>query len=112
MELAKLAYELKSGDWIDFVNGTEDDANCYGGWCGIKKIDDFDQDNLQYLIGSYGGIGYTHLYNICEWDPKIGDFCKGKCGDADVLILCIARAIANYIIAFEGSVNKTIFIEK
>lgn len=107
MDLAKLVYEMRSGETIDFANGTADEANWYGGWCGVKMIEDFGQDNLQYLIGHYGGQAYVKHYAISEYDERIGDFCESHTRDVD----CIARMLADFIIFYDDVVSETITVD-
>ena len=124
MDLARRAFELGNGEVIDFANKTETGADWYGGWMGIKRIDEFDNDNMQYLIGYYGGECNVRLYTISEYDNRIGEFCEERFGydfvhkcwrggsDAQKYIDCIARAIADFLLDFEGVVSETITINE
>lgn len=78
MDLAKLVNDMKVGDVIDFVGGTIDEAERYGGWCGVKRIDEFDNDNPMYIVSHYGGEANAILYHLSEYDPRIGNFCEPR----------------------------------
>ena len=121
MDLAKLVYELPIGGVIDFANGNSEDVERCGGWCGIKRIEEFDNDNMMFLVGLYGGEANTRLYALSEYDERIGDFCEPRLTwcigpeaenrrrDIDY-VECIARMLADFIIDYEGSVNETITV--
>lgn len=122
MDLARRVYEANTDEVIDFVNGSGDDAEWYGGWMGIKKIEAFDNDNIILLIGHYGGEANTRLYALSEYDPRIGDFCEPRlrwCLGAEAkkhrqdidFIECIAKAIADFLIDYWGSVSETIAVD-
>lgn len=121
MDLAKLVYEAKVNEYIDFSNGDKDEAGACAGWCGVKKIDAFDNDNLQFLVGSWGGECNVKHYAISEWDDRIGDFCaprmyrykngKYEVPSAKDYIECIARMLADFIIRYEGYVSETITVD-
>lgn len=121
MDLAKMVNEMNVGDVIAFANGYKEEAERNGGWCGVKKIDEFDNDNPMYLVSHYGGEAECRLYHINEWDPTIGDFCNKKLAryvngmweqptEID-WIDCCARMIANYLIRYDGFVNEIISVE-
>lgn len=121
MDLAKIVYKAKVGEYIDFVNGDKDEAFTCGGWCGVKRIDAFDNDNLQFLVGQWGGEGDVKHYAISEWDERIGDFCEPRLNrrvggvwsdptDSDY-IECIARMLADFIIRYEDYVSEVITVD-
>ena len=72
-EMAGVAQALKVGDELYFAAGTSHEADVWGGWCGIKKVILFDNDNDIYLIGYWGGEGNVRMYQMSEFDPSIGD---------------------------------------
>lgn len=121
MDLAKIVYRAKVDKYIDFANGTKDDAATYGGWVGVKRITAFDNDNLQFLVGAWGGECNVKHYAISEWDDRIGDFCaprmyrykngKYEAPSAQNYIECIARMLADFIIRYEGYVSETITVD-
>lgn len=121
MDLARRAYKLGIGETIDFSNKNADDAELYADWMGVKRIDEFDNDNLQYLIGYYGGEANVRFYAISEYDNRIGEFCYnnmtrypyGYCSvpTEEDYIVCIARMIADFIIDYEGCVSETISVD-
>ncbi len=114
MDLAKLVYELPVGRVIDFANRNSEDVERCGGWCGVKRIDEFDNDNMMFLVGKYGGEANTRLYALSEYDEYIGDFCEPRlawCIGRDIdYVECIARMLADFIIDYEESVNETITV--
>lgn len=121
MELAKLAYEMDKYETIDFANCSSEDVDYYGGWCGIKKANPFDNDNLAFMIGRYGGEANTRFYQISEYDAQIGDFCEHYLGryvngswrspsDEDYII-CIAKAISDFILDYEGYISENIVVD-
>ncbi len=121
MDLAKIVYKAKVDEYIDFVNGDKDEAFTRGGWCGVKRIEAFDNDNLQFLVGQWGGEGDVKHYAISEWDERIGDFCEPRLNrrvggvwldptDSDY-IECIARMLADFIIRYEDYVSETITVD-
>ena len=71
-ELAGVAQGLKVGEEMTFAVGTSEEVDRYTGWCGIKKVNLFDNDNDSYLIGYYGGEGNARLYQMSEYDPSVG----------------------------------------
>lgn len=124
MDLAKIVYEAKLDEYIDFANGSIDEVESYGGWCGVKRIDAFDNDNLQFLVGAWGGECNVKHYAISEWDDRIGDFCAPRMYHWEFdefgrrryvvptnYIECIARMLADFIIRYEGSVSETITVD-
>ena len=124
MDLARRAYELDNGEVIDFANKGADEAEWYGGWMGIKRLNEFDNDNLQYLIGYYGGECNARFYAISEYDERIGEFCEEKlgydfamklwrAGEGDQKYIdCIAKAIADFLLDYEGNVSETITVDE
>ena len=122
MEFAEYINAMKVGDILDFANGTEEDAEYYGGWCGVKRIDEFDADNPMYLVGHYGGECEVVLYNLSQWDPRIGGFCETRLDRYDGnrwksptetdWIECCARMIADYIEThLDGEVGEVITVD-
>ena len=122
MELAKLVNDMKVGDVIDFANGTEEDAERYGGWCGVKRIDEFSQDNPMYLVSHWGGRCECVLYQLDEYDPRIGDFCAERIDRYDNKgryciptekdwIECCARMIADYLEEKRDGVYEVITVD-
>lgn len=119
MDLAKLVDDMKVGDVIDFVNGTIDEAERYGGWCGVKRIDEFDNDNPMYIVSHYGGEANAILYHLSEYDPRIGNFCEPRLmyrlDDTNRKekdwIECCARMIADYIEFYDGGVSSVIAVD-
>ena len=122
MDLARRVSEMEVGDTIDFANSDSDGAEWYGEWCGIKRIDVFDNDNMQFLIGHYGSEANTRFYQISEYDPQIGDFCAEHLNryvdgqwvgsTTEDYILCIARMIADFCEYFDGSVNDVMCVDE
>ena len=119
MELAKLVNEMKVDDVIDFASGDEETVECYGGWCGVKRIDVFDNDNPMYIVSHYGGEAEAVLYHLSEYDPRIGNFCESRLEyrlddttrkEKD-WIECCARMIANYLETHCGGVDDVITVE-
>ena len=123
MDLAKLVNDMNVDDVIDFVNGDSESAVWYGGWCGIKRVNPFDNDNPQYLIGYYGGEANTRFYAISEYDPRIGDFCAKRLEHWDYVnekyvkpkeenwIACVARMIADFVLDYDGAVSEVITVD-
>ena len=121
MELARLINNMKVGEVIDFANGTEEDAIRNGGWCGVKRIDEFDNDNLMYLVSHYGGQCECVLYHLNEYDPRIGDFCADRidrlgngwyCAPTEKdWIECCARMIADYLETHRDGVYGVITVD-
>lgn len=123
-DLAKLVNDMNVGEVIDFVNGDSEDAIWYGGWCGIKRVNPFDNDNPQYLIGYYGGEANTRFYAISEYDPRIGDFCAKRLEHWDYVnekyvkpkeenwITCVARMIADFVLDYDGAVSEIITVDE
>ena len=116
MDLAKLIYEMKNGEVIDFAAGTEDEIENYGGWFGVKECNPFDNDNLMYLVGHYGGECNTRLYHINEYDDQIGDFCTKELErwwetTDQNYINCIGRMLADVFERFDGLVPDVITVD-
>lgn len=98
MELAALVNDMKVGEVIDFGAGDIRDVQLYGSWCGVKRIDEFDNDNPMYIVSRYGGEAEAVLYHINEYDPRIGDFCAKELKYWDYEKRCpVARTEQNWI---------------
>lgn len=121
MDLAKMVNEMKVGDVIDFVNKNADEAEWYGGFCGVKRIDEFDNDNPMYLVSRYCGQAECKLYHLNELDPEIGDFCEKRLNrykngmwvpptEKD-WIECCAKMIADYLENKDGGVCEMITVD-
>lgn len=76
MSLAKTIYQMDKNAVVDFASGDEKEVDACGGWHGIRQYNPFDNDNLIYIVGHYGGEACTWLYTISEYDSRIGDFCE------------------------------------
>lgn len=116
MEFAAMIDKMKVGEVIDFAAGSIEDVEMCGGWCGVKRIDEFDQDNPMYLVSHYGGEGNAFLYHISEYDHRIGDFCERELSKnidyyPQIWINCCARMIADYMETFDGIVSPVITVE-
>lgn len=117
MELAAMVDAMKIGDVIDFACGTEDEVEACGCWCGVKRIDEFSNDNPMYIVSHYGGEAEANLYHISEYDHRIGDFCEKELGKnidnyPQIWINCCARMIADYMENWgDGSVSDVITVE-
>ena len=107
MELAKFVNEMKVDDVIDFASGDEETVEWSGGWCGVKRIDAFDNDNPMYIVSHYGGEAEAVLYHISEYDPRIGDFCESHLNNIE----CCARMIADYLETHYYGVDDVITVE-
>ena len=110
-DLAKTVYNMEPNQVIDFA-----DASIEAGWYGIRQINPFDNDNLIYLVGTYGGECNTYLYNISGLDDRIGKFCaKEFCPWYNIkeinYINCIAKMLADVFERVEGSVPEIIKVE-
>lgn len=119
IDLAKMVNNLRVGECIDFCPGTAEDAERYGGWCGVKRISEFDNDNPMYLVSRYGGEAECVLYHLSEYDYRIGNFCAprleyrldGKNRKENDWVECCARMIADYLETHMGGVTKVITVE-
>lgn len=117
MELAAMVDSMKVGDVIDFAAGSIGDVEMYGGWCGVKRIDEFLNDNPMYIVSHYGGEAEANLYHISEYDHRIGDFCEKELSKnidyyPQIWINCCARMIADYIENWgDGSVPEVFTVE-
>ena len=110
-DLAKMVYNMEPNQVIDFA-----DASIEAGWYGIRQINPFDNDNLIYLVGTYGGECNTYLYNISGLDDRIGKFCaKEFCPWYNIkeinYINCIAKMLADVFERVEYSVPEMIKVE-
>ena len=114
MELAKLVNDMKVGEVIDFASGDEDEVEHCGGWCGVKRIDEFDNDNPMYLVSHYGGEAECVLYHISEYDHRIGEFCESRLiyriNEKD-WIECCAKMIADYLEDYCDGVTEVITVD-
>ena len=116
MDLAKLVWKMNVGDVIDFVEGTEDVA-C--GWCGVKRIDVFDNDNPMYIVSMYGGEAEAVLYHLSEYDHRIGNFCEprltyridGSNRKEKDWIECCGRMLADYLETHSCGVSEVITVD-
>lgn len=127
MELAAMIDSMKVGDVIDFACGTEYEVEYFGGWCGVKRIDVFDQGNPMYIVSHYCGEAEAYLYHINEYDHRIGDFCgkelswyyldksgayRRKERTQQNWINCCAKMIADYVENWcDGSVPEVFTVE-
>ena len=117
MELAKLVNDMKVGEVIDFANGDEEEVERYAGWCGVKRIDEFYNDNPMYLVSHYGGECECVLYHLSEYDPRIGDFCdpRLRCYNRTITekdwIECCARMLADYLETHMDGVAEVITVD-
>ena len=122
MDLAKIVWEMKVGNIIDFTEGTEMDAEAYGGWICIKRIDFCDNDNPMFIVSYYGGEANAVLYHLSEYDPRIGDFCQPRLrfrwkesqpeSRTEInWIECCAKMLADYLDANGGGVPETITVD-
>ena len=110
-DLAKMVYNMEPNQVIDFADATIDAS-----WYGIRQINPFDNDNLIYLVGTYGGECNTYLYNISGLDDRIGKFCaKEFCPWYNIkkinYINCIAKMLADVFERVEGTVPEMIKVE-
>lgn len=116
MDLAVIAYEMEENGLVDFTSGPEHMAGEYVGWYGIRKVNPFDNDNLMFLIGGYGGEANTYFYNISEYDDRIGDFCAKRVAylsprtDEDYMV-CIGKMLADFFERMEGLIPEVITID-
>ena len=120
IELATLVDDMKVGEVISFACGTEDE--CYD-WCGVKRIDEFDNDNPMYIVSLYGGEAEAVLYHINEYDDRIGDFCAEELKYWDhkkggwisrtkqKWINCCAKMIADYLQTHCDGVDETFTVD-
>ena len=115
MDLARLIYQMDEGDVIGFASGDEATAERSGGWMGIQKLNPFDNDNLIYIIGHYGGEANTYLYHISEYDEHIGEFCErelrdwSNCTDENY-VNCIAKMLVNIFQRTEAVVPEIVTV--
>ena len=117
MELAAMVNNMGIGEVIDFAPGTEDEVEAWGGWCGVKRINEFDNDNPMYIVSHYGGEAEAYLYHINEYDHRIGDFVAKemplwwKIAEQNY-INCCAKMIADYLENWgDGYVPEIITVE-
>ena len=116
MDLARLIYQMDKGDVIDFASGDEDTVFFYGGWMGVQKINPFDNDNLIYIIGHYGGEAETYLYHISEYDEHIGDFCARELHDwrnrtDENYVNCIAKMLVDIFQRIESTTPEIVTVD-
>ena len=116
MDLARLVYQMGDNDVIDFASGDEERVAAYGGWLGIRKCNPFDNDNLIYLVGHYGGEANTWMYHISEYDEHIGDFCERELHDwrnrtDENYINCIARMFVDIFLRQESVVPDAVTVD-
>lgn len=107
-DLSLLVSKMGQDSIIDFASGTMDDAEKYGGWCGIKRCSEFCPDNEMFIIGHYGGDAYVKLYHISSYDDRIGDFVE-KYYDNEVM--CISKMLADFMQFYDGGVSEIITVE-
>lgn len=120
IDLGKLVSEMEVGDVIDFANCNSMDVELYGGWCGVKRIDEFDNYSPMYIVSYWGGNANARLYHINEYDPRIGNFCDpriayrldGANRKEKDWAECCAKMIADYLIDYDGHVNEVIIVER
>lgn len=104
MDLARMIFDMDKNKVIDFAAGTKEEVEQYGLWCGIRYFNPFDNENLVYVVGFYGGEGNTRLYNISEYDNYIGKFCEkelyypygGSFPSDEKFINCIAKMLVDF----------------
>ena len=110
MELAKLVNDMKVGETIYFVSGCIEEAewNNVGCWCGVKRIDEFDNINSMYIVSLLGGEADAILYHISEFDNRIGDFCT-RYAKSD-LVACVAKMLADYLENMVDGVDEIITV--
>ena len=112
MDLAYLISQMEIGSVIDFATGS---AEYCCGWIGIKRIDEFDNDNPMYLVGHYGGEANVVLYHMSEYDHRIGDFCEPRISwgryTEEGFIECCGRMIADYLEDYWEGVTETITVD-
>lgn len=108
-DLAKLVCDMKPNEVINFAPGTEEDANKYGGWCGVKRCYEYDPDNDMFIIGHYGGEAYVRLYHISTYDERLGDFIDGEYGNSDIMV--ISKMLADFMQFYDGGVSGIFTVE-
>lgn len=111
VELGKLVSKMKIGDVIDFANSDRNCTEYYGGWCGVKRINEFSPDCPMFIVGHYGGDGEVMLYQLSEFDLRIGDFCEANYDPKDYSFCC-SKMIADFILCYEGRVNDLLTVER
>ena len=120
IDFGKLISEMEVGDTFDFANIDENEVERFGGWCGVKRIDEFDNDNPMYIVSYWSGEANARLYHISEYDPRIGNFCEprityrldGANRKEKDWAECCAKMIADYLIDYDGHVNEVITVER
>ena len=116
MELAELVYKMKDDEVIDFAPGDEEEVEFDGGWCGVKKINEFSNDNPMYLVSHYGGEAEARLYHISEYDDRIGDFVGEEIDDwhptEQQYVNCCARMLADFFEDRVDYVPEVITVER
>lgn len=121
MDLAKIVVDMKISDTINFANCDMDEVDRIGGWIGIRCVDFFDNDNIMYVIGHWGGEANAKLYHISEYDDRIGSFCEGQQTKSNKwscsymteqnYINCVGKMIADYLLNCDGYVNEVLTVE-
>ena len=104
-DLAKAVYNMEPNQVIDL-------ADAYG----IRQINPFDNDNLIFVVGTYGGECNAYLFNISEYDDRIGKFCAKELHPWYNIrkinyINCIAKMLADVFERVEYSVPEMIKVE-
>ena len=116
MDLARIISEMPVEATINFTQGPGITSEEYGGWIGVKRIDEFAQTCRMYLIGCYRGAGNARLYNISKNDPAIGDFCYQRSSalgnvQEDKEPDCIGRMLADYLMRLDHRVFTVLTVE-
>lgn len=119
IELGALVAKMEIGDVIDFRSGTIYEDRMIGDWCGVKRIDDFENDNPMYIVSKYGGEAEAYLYHLSEYDLRIGNFCEPRLTyrldhanrrETDY-IECCAKMIADYLEHWDTGVHEIMTVE-
>lgn len=123
MELAELVHYMEIDEIIEFAPGNIEDIDRYGIWCGVKRIDEFENDNPMYIVSRFGGEAEAVLYHISEYDDRIGDFCAEKLKYWDFekhcwilrteqnWINCCAKMLADYLETHCNGVDEIITVD-
>ena len=111
-EMAGFAQRMRIGEELTFAIGTSDEVDIWGEWCGIQKVNLFDNDNDIYLVGFWGGEGNVRMYQMSEYDPAIGDIYRNLFEGSGKNLFptdelkeqaVIARMIVKFAADFEGT---------